>query len=201
MKLDIEKMDAAALGFVIGQKVVDKVPVIENYDFSTIELKNMGGAMAAAGGVALFHVEGKTPEAPDMATVFDKNPDKVITITQQDIDAIRDANPISAQMVVFGCPQMTYEEAMAVGKYFVGKKVKLPVWFCLVPDALDRFKNTDTCQGVLAAGVSVYNFCPVAALTPSTGKKKVLTTSAKCYYYLQNAVYGTIEDCLWACGV
>ena len=177
VKLNIEKMDASALGFIIGQKVVDKVPVIENYDFTAVELKNMGGAMAAAGGVALFHVEGKTPEAPDLATVFDKDPIQVLTVSQQDLDALRDKDPKPADLVVFGCPQMTYDEAMELGKWFAGKKTKRPVWFCLVPKAYEAFIQTDRYQKIIAAGVSVYDFCPTAALTPTTGKKKVLTAS------------------------
>ena len=61
VKLKINKMDSAALGFIIGRDVVNKVPVIEHFNFSKTELKNMGGAMAAAGGIAMFHVEGFDP--------------------------------------------------------------------------------------------------------------------------------------------
>ncbi|MBA3031229.1 MAG: DUF521 domain-containing protein [Desulfobacteraceae bacterium] len=201
IRLDVQKMDASALGFIIGQRVVDKVPVLENYPFTPIELKNMGGAMAASGGVALFHVEGLTPEAPDLAAVFAGNPEKILTITQNDLDALRDKDPGAPDMVVFGCPQMTFEEAMDLGGNFEGEKAKLPVWFCLVPEACRRFKETETYQQVVRAGVSVFDFCPTAALTPGMGKKKILTASGKCYYYLDNTAYGTVADCLAACGV
>jgi predicted aconitase len=201
VKLEINEMDASGLGFLIGKKVVDKVPVIENYDFSKIELKNMGGAMAASGGVALFHVEGVTPEAPDLVTVFDGDPKEVITITQKDLDSLRFKDPGSATSVVFGCPQMTYEEAVILGQHFVGKKTKLPTWFCMIPEALNRFEGSELYTKVVEAGVKVVDFCPLAGFTMRLGNKRLLTPSGKLYYYLSDTIYGTVKDCLKACGV
>ena len=201
VKLEINDMDASGLGFLIGKKVVDKVPVIENYNFNRTELKNMGGAMAASGGVALFHVEGVTPEAPDIATVFDGHPKEVITITQNDLDALRFKDIDTATSVVFGCPQLTYEEAMILGQHFVGKKTKLPTWFCMIPEASQRFKGSELYTKVAEAGVKVVTFCPLAGFSLRMGNKKLLTPSVKLFYYLSDTIYGTVKDCLKACGV
>lgn len=200
VKLEVERMDASALGFIVGQKAVDRVPVIEHYDFDRAQLKNMGGAMAAAGGVALFHVEGVTPEAPDLEAVFDSAPEAVITITQQDLDGLRTKDPDSASMVVFGCPQMTFDETMELADNFCGARVKKPTWFCMVPEAKKRFEQTAVCEKVKAAGVLVYDCCPLSALTVRSSKKIVLTPSGKSFYYLHGTEYGTIGDCLLACG-
>ena len=189
-----------ALGYLIGQKLVDKVPVLEHHDFSRIELKNMGGAMAASGGVALFHVEGITPEAPDLKSVFDGNPEGTITVTQEDLDALRTNQPQRAGTVVFGCPQMTYEEACDLAVRFQGKKTKKRTWFCMIPDHLERFSKTDLYHGICDAGVECYSHCPLAALSVRLGGT-VLTPSGKLYYYLADTDYGTIDDCLRACGV
>jgi predicted aconitase len=105
VKLQVDNMDASALGFIVGQKVVDRAPVIEHYPFTKVELKNLGGAMAASGATALFHVEGLTPEAPDLKTVFDGHPTGTITITQQDLDGLRNPDP-DPDLVVFGCPHI-----------------------------------------------------------------------------------------------
>jgi len=201
IKLKITKMDPSALGFLIGRKVVTRVPVIEHYDFSRIDLKNMGGAMAAAGGVALFHVEGLTPEAPDMKTAFGGEPKETITITQEDLDSLRYKQPDLANLVVFGCPQMTYEEVMELGEKFTGKQIKKPTWFCLAPEAKARFEQTELYRKVREAGVEVYSHCPLAALTVRIGHKLVLSPSGKLYYYLEGCEYGNPEDCLKACGV
>jgi len=201
VKLETDRMDPGALGYIIGQKAVDKVPVIEHYDFTPVELKNMGGAMAAAGAVALFHVEGLTPEAPDLKTAFDGEPESTITVTRKDLDEMRLQAPDRATMVVFGCPQMTYEEAIELGKRFNGAKVKRPTWFCMIPEAKERFEKSDVGASAIAAGVRLFNHCPLAALSVRIGNKHVLTPSGKLFYYLTGTDYGTVDDCLKACGV
>jgi predicted aconitase len=201
VRLKARRVDASALGFLLGQQAVNQVPVIEHYPFSRIELKNMGGAMAASGAVALFHVEGITPEAPDLPSVLDGEPARTITITQEDLDRLRARNPERASMVVFGCPQMTFEEANEIGALYAGKKTKVPTWFCLIPEAKRRFQETELGRRVQAAGVEVHDFCPLAALTIRIGKKRVLTSSGKLFYYLSGTDYGTVEDCLKGSGV
>ncbi|HVN70867.1 MAG TPA: aconitase X catalytic domain-containing protein [Desulfomonilia bacterium] len=201
VKLDIKKMDAPALGYLLGERVVDKVPVLEHYPFSRIELKNMGGSMAASGGVALFHVEGLTPEAPGMNSVFDGPPETTITVTQEDLDSMRLHRPGKADMVVFGCPQMTCAEALGLAEKFAGKKARVPTWFCMVPHELALFREHVLYGKTLDAGVMVLEYCPLGALSLRLGKKHILTPSGKLLYYLKGADYGTEDDCLRACGV
>jgi predicted aconitase len=201
IKLAIDRMDPSALGFIIGKKAVGRVPVLEHHDFSKVDLKNLGGSMASSGAVALFHVEGVTPEAPDMRAVFDGEPEETITITQKDLDALRFAKPESANMVVFGCPQMTVDEALELAPRFEGKRVRRPTWFCMVPAAREKFAATKEHDAVLAAGVEINCYCPLAALSVRLGRKTVLTNSGKLYYYLAGTEYGNREDCLRACGV
>jgi predicted aconitase len=201
VKLAVDRMDPSALGFIIGKKAVGRVPVLEHHDFSKVDLKNLGGSMASSGAVALFHVEGLTPEAPDMRTVFDGEPEETITITQKDLDDLRFDKPESADMVVFGCPQMTLDEALELAPHFEGRRVKKPTWFCMVPAARDKFAATQEHDAVRAAGVEINCWCPLAALSVRLGRKTVLTNSGKLYYYLTGTEYGNREDCLRACGV
>jgi predicted aconitase len=203
-KLDIERMDAPALGFLIGRIAVDRVPVLDNYPFTKIELKNMGAAMAASGAVALFHVIGLTPEAPSMKAVFPNEPEEVHTITQKDLDDLRATAAVqkSSSVVAIGCPQMTLEEALDVGRHFVGKKLAKPAIFHLVPDAYDPFVRHEIGKGCLAAGVEVVKHCPLAALSLriGAGAKQVLTPSGKLYYYLEGSEYCSLDDALKVCG-
>ena len=202
VKLDIKDMDASALGFILGRSVVNRVPVIEHYPFSDTELKNMGGAMAASGAVALFHVEGVTPEAPDMDTAFHgAPPPETMTVTQADLDGLRTSAKGTSDMVVFGCPQMTLEEAAALAPHFEGRRVKRPVWFCMIPEHRKRFRDTKEYDMVRAAGVQINSWCPLAALSVRLGKKRILTGSGKLFYYLSGTEYGNERDCLRACGV
>lgn len=201
VKLEINRMDASALGFIIGKKAVDRVPVLEHYEFSRVELKNLGGAMAASGAVAMFHVEGLTPEAPDLKSTFDGEPEETLIVTQKDLDELRAGDPDNADLVVFGCPQMTFEEASAVAEAFAGRHSKKPVWFCLIPEARERFVKSRAGAEARDAGIEIYDHCPLAALTVRLGRKYVLTTSGKLFTYLSGSHYGSMEDCLRVCGV
>ena len=200
VRLEAKHVDASGLGFIIGREVVDRVPVLERIDLTPAELKNMGGSMAASGGVALYHIEGVTPEAPDLASVFDGEPERTITVTQGDLDALRADDPGRAALVVFGCPQMTFEEATALGERFAGRRVTRPTWFCMIPEALERFEATDLGGRVREAGVELFDHCPLGALTMRSERKEVLTPSGKLFYYLKGTAYGTVEDCLRAAG-
>ncbi|WND02928.1 aconitase X catalytic domain-containing protein [Temperatibacter marinus] len=205
--LDIETMDAPALGYLLGKVCVERTPVIDStYKFSAIELKNMGAAMASSGGVSLFHIVGQTPEAPTLEAAFQaQEPREILTITQNDINEVRASHRVQkeSKAVAFGCPQMTLEEANHVAEYFVGKKVKKATLFHLMPDAYDRFAQSYLGIEVKKAGVKIYNHCPLAgmSLRIGIGKQQVLTNSAKLYYYLDGTKYGDLDDLLKICGV
>ncbi len=206
VKLDIEKMDAPALGFLVGRIAVDRNPVLTHYPFNEAELKNMGAAMASSGGVTMFGVEGLTPEAPDLDTAFGgREPVETVTITQQDIDGVRADRPAQhdAAQIAFGCPQMTFDEVTEISRHFVGKKIAKPVTFHVMPDAADEFSKTDLYQEVLNAGVQVMRHCPLAGLSLriGLGNKDVLTPSGKLYYYLEGTRYGNLDDVLREAGV
>ncbi|MBI1784780.1 DUF521 domain-containing protein [Candidatus Sumerlaeota bacterium] len=205
VKLDIEEMDGDALGYVLGQRIVNRIPVLTHFPFDKVELKNMGAAMAAAGGLGMYHVLGLTPEAPTMEAVFVREPEETITITQKDIDALRLDRPKQEEsgMVVFGCPQMTLDEVKDVGRHFVGKKVKRRTLFHMVPHDYEQLQQTPLYRELLDSGVEIFAHCPLSGLSvrvnPKT--KQVLTNSGKLHYYLQGGEYGNMDDMLRIAGV
>lgn len=203
VKLDVDEMDACAVGYLVGRRLVNKVPVLTHYPFDATELKNMGAAMAAAGGIGLFHVVGATPEAPTLDAVFHREPEETITITQQDLDALRleRSQQAEAGMIVFGCPQMTLEEVQQIGRHFVGKKVKRRVLFHVVPSALTQLRELPLHNQLIEAGVELYRHCPLASLSLRFGGGRILTPSGKLHYYLQDADYGNLDDALRIAGV
>jgi hypothetical protein len=205
VKLDIEEMDDDAVGFLVGQKIIDKVPVLTHHPFDKVQLKNMGATMAAAGGIGMYHVEGVTPECPNLDAVFDDDPEEVITITQKDIDGLRLDRPKqeNSGMVVFGCPQMTLDEVKDVGQHFVGKKVKRRTLFHIVPTDYEELTQLPLHQQLQDAGVELFSHCPLAGLTVrlSPKNKHILTNSGKLHYYLEGGEYGNLDDMLQIAGV
>jgi len=205
IKLDVDEMDDDAVGYLVGEQLVDKIPVLTHFPFDKVQLKNLGATMAAAGGIAMFHVEGLTPECPSLEAVFDKDPEQTITITQKDIDALRLDKPRQEEtgLVVFGCPQMTLDEVKQVGEHFVGKQVKRRTLFHVVPSDYHALKELPLYEQLLAAGVEIFDHCPLAGLSVRFGKKnkQVLTNSGKLHYYLEGGEYGNLDDMLQIAGV
>jgi hypothetical protein len=197
VKVQAKKIDFPALGFLIGKKAVNRVPVVEHLECSRDDLKNMGAAMAAAGAVAMFHIEGVTPEAASMKDVFDGPPKETITISETELASLRSFEKSQPQMVVFGCPQLTRAEVEAIGARFKGKKVKMRTYFCVIPRVKEELRGSEILRDLEEAGVTVTIECPLAAWTVrAIGRKTILTNSGKLYYYLHKSEYGTTEDCL-----
>ena len=71
----------------------------------------------------------------------------------------------------------------------------------MVPDELREFKGHGLYGKTLDAGVTISEYCPLAAFSMRLGNKHILTSSGKLLYYLKGADYGTEDDCLKACGV
>ncbi len=203
VKLDVDEMDCCAVGYLVGQRVLSANPVLTHHPFDKTDLKNMGAAMAASGGVGLFHVEGVTPEAARLEDVFDDEPRETITITQKDIDGLRleRGRQDEADLVAFGCPQMTLDEVQERGAHFVGKKVSRRVLFHVVPADLERLKALPLYQDLIDAGVELYDHCPLAGFSLRLGNKAILSSSGKLRYYLNGCDYGSPDDVLRVAGV
>ena len=87
---DDAERTAIAIGAIIGARAGDLIPVIVGLDPKTTEddLKALGAVAASAGGVAMFHAVGLTPEAPTLdAALQGEPPDAVYPITVADLDA------------------------------------------------------------------------------------------------------------------
>jgi hypothetical protein len=180
--------------------------VLEHWPFTEAELKNMRAAMASSGAVTMYHVIGVTPEARDAAMAFGgRPPPQTVTITQADLDAVRDSQDAqaAASVVVFGCPQMTVDEAAEIGRHFVGRRVRKPVLFHMVPAAFEQFAKTDLYPELVRSGVEFWQHCPLAGLSLriGIGRREVLTNSGKLYYYLAGTRYGSLDQVLRAAGV
>ena len=62
--------DYGALGYRPGKIVGNRIPYFRGITPSADALKAIGAAMAATGAVALYHVEGVTPEAQKTGMIF-----------------------------------------------------------------------------------------------------------------------------------
>ena len=185
--------DWGAIGGIVGRRMGSyyEVPVIEGITVppTSDEMKHLGAAMASFGSTALFHMIGMTPEAPDLATVFDGAPPDPVEISDQTIaDFMNDYAPPDdgLDVVVFAAPQLSVLELEQVAILLKGRKVADDV-ACLIatsPEnkaAADRFGLTrmmEDAGAVVLEGVCFYQM-HARELGEANGWSRLMTNSAK----------------------
>ncbi|MFW6048132.1 MAG: aconitase X catalytic domain-containing protein [Candidatus Natronoplasma sp.] len=110
------------LGYLVGEETGERIPYFKGLKPSEDDLKTLGAAMAATGSVAMYHVEGVTPEAKDFST---ENLEK-IEIEDKDIEDVREKlkSKSPPEVIVIGCPHLSKDEIYKIGKRLKGKEKK-----------------------------------------------------------------------------
>ena len=192
------------LGHYVGSVVGAEIPVLVGIpaEVGEDELKAFGAAAASAGGVALFHAVGVTPEAPtdlddlpvrevDLATLWEVRR-TLSTFTSGELDAVS-----------VGTPHASYAECARLAA-LVGNGPALQVPFYLSTGRATRALAAET--GVLqvleAAGVTVVvDTCTYVTSILAPGWKNVMTNSGKWAHYAPgninvSAVLGSLDECV-----
>jgi predicted aconitase len=118
------------LGQAVGMQIGGGIPYYRGIHPGLEEGKTMAAAMAAAGAVAMFHVEGVTPEASN----YDVSDLEVIHIGKKELDdAFQKVNTADdVQLIALGCPHLTEREIHEIAMMLKGKKKRgdAEIWFC-----------------------------------------------------------------------
>jgi predicted aconitase len=181
-----------ALGRVFGEIVQGsrgtgeqggRVPYIQGIEKASVEnLKSFCASVATYGGVALFHMEGITPEAGSLHP-----PEGRISICQKDIvqarESMIDASSQEIDFVSLGCPHLSIKEIARIAELLAGRQVTKEFWITTArptKQIADRMGYTAIIE---AAGAKfAADTCCVVA--PIKGRFKALATdSAKACYY------------------
>jgi len=196
-----ESADFGALGYVVGKQVKNRIPYFKGIkDADTDQLKALGAAMAASGAVALYHVEGVTPEAHLVET---EGLEK-LSISDKDVNEtfLKLSTGKEPDIVILGCPHSSLKEIMTVSRKLEGKKLKKPLWICtsrMVKEAANRMGFTRTIEA--AGGKVVADTCMVVSPIEDMGYKTTAVNSGKAANYLpgfckQNVIFGRLDDIL-----
>ena len=196
-KLD-DNADYGALGYVVGKQVKNKIPFFKGIkEADTDQLKALGAAMAASGAVALYHIEGMTPEAHLMSTEgLDSIPvgDKELNEAFSKLSTGKEPD-----IVILGCPHSSLKEIMTIARKVEGKKFRKPLWVCtsrMVKEAANRMGFTQTIED--AGGRVLADTCMVVAPIEDMGFKTTAVNSGKAANYLpgfcrQNVVFSRLD--------
>jgi predicted aconitase len=180
--------DFGALGIALGKMIesrrVKAIPLIRGISQASLEeLKSFCASIATFGGLALFHMEGITPESG-----FFHAPDDTLAITRDTLEeavlSLQEA-PASEEVdfVSLGCPHLTLEEMGKVAARLQGRRLTKTLWVTTsrpVKRLADQMGYTAAIES--AGGIVASDTCCVVA--PIRGRFQVMATdSAKACYY------------------
>ncbi|HVN65910.1 MAG TPA: aconitase X catalytic domain-containing protein [Methanomicrobiales archaeon] len=184
-----------ALGYLAGRIAGDRVPFLRGIRPNPDCLKALGAAMAASGAVALFHVEGVTPEAGRFlpATVGREEH----TITAGEVAALLAEMPVEA--VAMGCPHCSAGELEEIASLLRGKRVNKPLFVFTSRHAMER--NRSLVEAIEASGARVYADTCMVVSPMMEGYSSVMVDSGKAFAYVPSmcgalARIGTRKECV-----
>jgi predicted aconitase len=185
------------LGYMVGQIVEDKVPVITGLRHATFDqLKAFGAAAASSGAVALYHMVGITPEARSLDEAFQGGrPSRTIRVglkqIQEIISKIGEYDGGRIDVVGLGCPHASLDQLRRYVQMLAGRKVhpQVELFVCLneVVEGIARkmgyIKDLEEAGVRIMAGTCLNN-CPLGAW----GFNRLATDSGKFAYYTPTTV-------------
>lgn len=192
------------LGHHIGSVVGAGIPVLLGLpaDVGEDALKALGAAAASAGGVALFHAVGVTPEAP---TFVDDLPVREVSLDTL-LEVRRTLSTFSEgelDAVSVGTPHASYAECARLAALVEnGLPLKVPFYLSTGRATRARADETGVLRILEAAGVTVVvDTCTYVTSILAPGWKNVMTNSGKWAHYAPgninvSAVLGSLEECV-----
>ncbi len=192
------------LGKIIGDKLGElgkKIPYITGIDSATMEeLKSFCASVATYGGVALFHMEGITPEYNN----YPKPTEISFDIDRKDLEKTRSElidEDIEIDFVSIGCPHASIHEIAKIASLLDGKKVNKEFWITTARPTKKIADEAGYSKIIEDAGAKfAADTCCVVA--PIKGRfKGIMVDSAKACYYGRaknqfKVKIGTIEECI-----
>jgi len=125
-----DMLSHSLLGQVVGKKLGNAVPYFRGIDPDIDRLKTMAAAMAAAGAIALFHVEGVTP----MDLEYELNDLERIEVDFSDIEEAKESLTSGKEpdLIALGCPHLSEVEMREIATLLETRERKrdIEVWFC-----------------------------------------------------------------------
>jgi predicted aconitase len=205
--------DYSALGAIVGQAASQAVPYFSGLALGDPryggsdplweeKLKALGAAMAATGAVALFHIEGVTPEAlrvgnaefgiqsPESRSPIRQDLRQLARLVVDDLRpgyATLSDSVTEIDLVWIGCPHASLPEIAEVAARVRGKMLRTPLWVTCARPVRSLAAEQGLVEVIEAAGGRVFaDACMAIAPVRDLGFTAVATPSAKGATYLRN---------------
>jgi predicted aconitase len=184
-----------ALGFLAGKIAGNRIPFLRGIRPGPTDMKALGAAMAASGAVALFHVEGITPEAgrwlPDTGRL------EAFTLTSAEVgDLLKE---MEVEAVALGCPHCSTEELAGIARLLKGKRVKKPLFVFSSRHVMEA--NRSLVEEIEVSGARVYADTCMVVSPMMESYASVMVDSGKAFAYVPSMCgamvrIGTREECV-----
>ena len=197
------------LGSWYGREMGNAIGVIEGLQgFATEDrLKAFGAAAASSGAVALFHVAGVTPEAPDAAAILHgETPERVIKVSAAMIASARAGLSTTASQaidaVAIGSPHLSIEEFAALETALAGRKTLLPFFACTGRHVIKALEASGARARLERQGITlIADTCVVVTPILAAQKGVLMTNSGKFAHYAPgntgySVQFGALADCV-----
>jgi len=191
--------DFSAMGYFVGRTAKDGIPYLRGVQRASLEdLKSLSAALASSGGVAMFHVEGITPEfglgAKNLETLTFTRKELTETGSQLNDEGVPD-------FVSVGCPHCSLTELATLAKLLSGHQVKREFWVCCSREVKRLGDEAGYSRLIEKSGAKfALDTCMVVAPVEELGYRVVATNSAKACHYLRNAGlkvrFMPLEECV-----
>lgn len=193
--------DFGALGYYVGERVKDGIPYFTGISAAGVDnLKALGAAMAASGAVALYHIQGVTPEAHSVkSSAFES-----LKVGPKELESVyRQLNTgEQPDLYVLGCPHASLKQVFELAKKLQGKKLNKPLWICtsrMVKEMAAQMGWTKHIEE--AGGRVVADTCMVVSPIERMGFKTVAVDSGKAANYLpsfcgQKVLFRSVDELL-----
>jgi hypothetical protein len=184
-----------ALGYHVGKLVGNRIPFFTGICPDHDQLKALGAAMAATGAVALYHVEGITPEARKHH--FSEAVLECIPVEAQEIAGIFREIPVEA--VALGCPHCSPEELGILAQLLSGKRVTKPLYVFASQGVIEA--NRSVVASIEKSGARVYADTCMVVSPVMEQYSAIMVNSGKALAYVPDmcgalARLGTTEQCV-----
>ena len=200
------------LGYFVGQRTGDRIPVISGVRHATFDqLKAFGAASAASGSVALYHMVGITPEARTLDEAFGAQPPaeriavdrRQIALTMEQMSTGQSG---AVDVVGVGCPHASIDQFARYATLLQGKRVHAGVelWICANTTVEEMARKMGYVDELERAGAKLmvgtcHNDCPLDAWA----FRHLVTDSGKFAYYTPTTVgsgctFASTEACIEA---
>jgi predicted aconitase len=186
-----ELSDWGALGALIGRQAGDywQVPAVLGIDRvpGSDELKHFGAAMASYGSVAMFHLDGVTPEAKNLTDVVDPGMPVRATIGETELRTFRRSytgGVNRVDVVVFSAPQLSLLELQDLAAMLDGRRITVPTLAVTSPqvkpdaDRLGLTARIEASGALVLSGMCFYQSY-AREMAEANGWQTLATNSAK----------------------